>query len=229
MCQEQRYLCDHHYWESSSLESLPRLWWQLKKGGKTESSPHNFLQFSIKQPISPRYSFMFLFPLNNQILDQIVAKGSFSLLPTFAFCREGRNKVSGGFFVGFFLRSPAGQHNWTPLHHGGAQSPCHWPKGWSELLSWSRHRMSSPFCNFHPSQLNSTSLQGPRKALPSPQINELCLTRPAGEMQGYISPVKCLLFYSRKWIRRQGHFRQKSYCKANSNEVVLWIILFLLH
>lgn len=79
---------------------------------------------------------------------------------------------------------------------------------------------------------NSTSLQWHSKALPLPQINELCLTCSADEMQGYISSVKCLLFcrvYSRKWSRRQGHFRHKSYCKANSNEVAVGIILFLLY
>lgn len=214
------------------MESLPRLWWQVKKGGKTESSPHNFLQFNIKQPIFPRYSFVFLFPLNNRIFNQIVAKVSFSLLPTYAFCREHRNKVSGFIFLIFLFKKPCRSAYMDTSAPWGTES---FPltKGCSELLFIKQYGISAPFCNSHPSQLNSnsTSLWGPSKALPLPQINVLSLTCPADEMQGYISSVKCLLFcrvYSRKWIRRQGHFRQKSYCKANSNEVALWIIQFLL-
>lgn len=176
---------------------------------------------------------MLLFPLNNGILNKIVAKVSFSQLSAFVFCREDRNKISVC-FVGFFLRSHTGQHKWVPLRHR-AQSPSHWPKGCSETLSQRQHGISAPFCNFHPSQLssnclsNSTSLECHSKALPLPQINELCLTCSADEMQGYISSVNCLLscwVYSRKWIRRRGHFRQKSYCKANSSEEALGIILF---
>lgn len=70
-----------------------------KKYGLAQTTSY----YSVKTISFPRYSFMFLFPLNNQIFNKIVAKVSFSQLYTFNLFSAENTEIK---FLFVFVKEP---------------------------------------------------------------------------------------------------------------------------